>query len=259
MVQEYLKNCLSRNVHAYMRMTNSLANCSLSTSSRVPMVQSPAIKMRVRNWSSGGLMSMSGSARRSFRYERTKPNCSSRNRESQSIKMYDLYLLRHFACRGSCRGSSTRPPLKMRMLVWTWTSLYTCRNWKRYASYICFLRCASFFYNNWGLTLKEICFSPTDQCCWWSSAECKLPPYSVLWCRTLQAAHLLPTGIDPFYFIIIFSLNSFHLLLFLWGRGLLPQMDNRADGLSCWHVAAWFHTFYTSQCRGNWPWSIISY
>lgn len=61
-------------------------------------------------------------------------------------------------------------------------------------------------------TCLILSFCLTDQCCWWSSAECELSACAVLWCRTLQAAHLLPAGNVPYFIVIYLSLYLFWTL-----------------------------------------------
>lgn len=111
----------------------------LSFCSPVLMVLWPVSQTQARGWWSGGLTSTSGPARRSSRYETLHLHLLRDSLDSLYRGVNCLHAVDHFAFRGSCRGSLTRPPLKTRTPVWTWTSLYTCRSWKRCCAYSSFI------------------------------------------------------------------------------------------------------------------------
>lgn len=168
----------------------------LSSSSRAPITQSPASRVPGRIWSFGGQTSMLGRAKRSSRYGL----CHQMSCVHPAFTPVKGNISVVF--RGFCRGLSIRLPPRTRMPVWTSTSRCTCRSWKRCSrrrhSFLLlshsFCDASLVFYSF--ICDQSCCLFPplSDQCGRGSGPECELSPRPVLRCRTVPAAHLLPTG-----------------------------------------------------------------
>ncbi len=89
-----------------------------------------------QNWWSGGLMSMWEPVRRSFRCECSLSHYTHPQLTGKKLVFMTKWSLVEnlcsFFCSVSLSNSQTPTPERMRTLVWTWMSLFICRNWMRW-------------------------------------------------------------------------------------------------------------------------------